>query len=68
MIIEQKSCRKCFEQAVILRFENCEKLEITYKNRYLALHSDTDGESWQEVDNGKGKGQRQRRSTGGTYS
>ena len=40
----------------------------TYENRYLALHSDTDGETWQEVDYGKGKGKRQRRSTGGTYS
>ena len=40
----------------------------TYENRYRALHSDTDGETWQEVDYGKGKGKRQRRSTGGTYS
>ena len=40
----------------------------TYENRYLVLHSDTDGESWQEVDNGKWKGKRQRRSTGSTYS
>ena len=28
----------------------------TYENRYLELHSDTDGKSWQEVDYGKGKG------------
>ena len=40
----------------------------TYENRYLELHSDTGGETWQEVDYGKGKGKRQRRSTGGTYS
>ena len=40
----------------------------TYENRYLTLHSNTDRESWQEVDNGKWKGKRQRSSTGSTYS
>ena len=72
MIIEQKLAENVWSKRLHARNERCWKCEITSKDlyirRYLALHSDTDGETWQEVDYGKGKGKRQRRSTGGTYS
>ena len=40
----------------------------TYENRYHALHSDSEGDTWQLVDRdnmNKGRYKRMRRSTGG---